>query len=160
MRRTTSVIAALGAIFIWAGSASANGNSADISGDLLDVNVGSGVQTNANEWDNMFDVNAGGNQLTGGGVNSNGGDRTSDDVVLNLGDTPLLANAALDVEVSGNSIAVGGDDSSASSSLGISDNSGFTSNYGVTAVSLNSGSAASQSVSVNVMSDLSLGGAQ
>ena len=160
MRRTTSVIAALGAIFIWAGSASANGNAADIAGDLLDVNVGSGAQTNANEWDNMFDVNAGGNQLTGGGVNSNGGDRTSDDVVLNLGDTPLLANAALDVEVSGNSIAVGGDDSSASSSLGISDNSGFTSNYGVTAVSLNSGSAASQSVSVNVMSDLSLGGDQ
>ena len=160
MRRTTSVIAALGAIFIWAGSASANGNSADISGDLLDVNVGSGAQTNANEWDNMFDVNAGGNQLTGGGVNSNGGDRTSDDVVLNLGDTPLLANAALDVEVSGNSVAVGGNDSSANSSLSVDGSSGFTNNYGVTAVSLNSGSAASQSVSVNVMSDLSLGGAQ
>ena len=160
MRRTTSVIAALGAIFIWAGSASANGNGADISGDLLDVNVGSGAQTNANERDNMFDVTAGGNQLTGGGVNSNGGDRTSDDVVLNLGDTPLLANAALDVEVSGNSVAVGGNDSSANSSLSVDGNSGFTNNYGVTAVSLNSGSAASQSVSVNVMSDLSLGGAQ
>ena len=160
MRRTTSVIAALGAIFIWAGSASADGNSADITGDLLDVNVGSGNQTNANDWEEMFDVNAGGNQLTGGGVNSNAGDRSSDDVVLNLGDTPLLANAALDVEVSGNSVAVGGDDSSANSSLGVSENSGFTNNYGVTAVSLNSGSAASQSVSVNVMSDLSLGGAQ
>jgi len=160
MRRTTSVIAALGAIFIWAGSASANGNSADITGDLLDVNVGSGNQTNANDWEEMFDVNAGGNQLTGGGVNSNAGDRSSDDVVLNLGDTPLLANAALDVAVSGNSTSVGGDDSSANSSIGISDLSGFTENYGVTAVSLNSGSAASQSVSVNVMSDLSLGGAQ
>jgi len=93
-------------------------------------------------------------------VNSNAGDRSSDDVVLNLGDTALVANAALDVAVSGNSTSVGGDDSSANSSIGISDLSGFTENYGVTAVSLNSGSAASQSVSVNVMSDLSLGGAQ
>ena len=160
MRRTTSVIAALGAIFIWAGSASANGNEADITGDLLVINVGSGNQTNANDWENMSDVNAGGNQLTGGGVNSNAGDRTSDDVVLNLGDTPLLANAALDVEVSGNSAHVAGDGSSANSSVGISELSGFKENYGVTAVSLNSGSSASQSVSVNVMSDLSLGGAQ
>ena len=44
----------------------------------------------------------------------------------------------------------------ACSSLTFSDHSGFTNSYGVTAVAINSGANASQSVNVNVMSDVSL----
>ena len=160
MRRTTSVIAVLGAIFIWAGSASANGDNADVSGDMLDLNVGSGTQTNANDWSDMFDVNVDGNQLTGGGINSNGGDRSSDDVVILSGTTPEVANYALDASVSDNSISVSGSGSNADSTVSFSSNSGFNNSYGITAVAVNSGAGASQSVSVNVMSSLSVGAAE
>ena len=160
MRRMKLLIAATSAIMIWAGAATAAGDGANASGALFDANIGSGQQTNANDWEHMGDVNLDGNQLTGYSVNGNAGDRVSNDVILNLeGDYPLVANAALAVEVSGNSIAVGGDNSSASSTLSFSNNSGFMNNYGVTAVSVNSGPSASQSVTVNVMADVSLGSA-
>ena len=161
MRRIIPTIVAVAATALWTGIALAAGDDAFL-GDLAvteDVNIGSGEQVNANDWQDMFDVNAGGNQLTGGGINSNAGDRSSDDVVLNLGDLPLLASTALDVEVVGNEISVTGSGSSADSSLTFSDHSGFTNSYGVTAVAINSGANASQSVSVNVMSEVTLVGA-
>ena len=159
MRRIIPTIVAVAATALWTGIALADGDDAFL-GDLAlteDVNIGSGEQVNANDWEDMFDVNAGGNQLTGGGINSNAGDRSSDDVVLNLGDLPLLASTALDVEVVGNEISVTGSGSSADSSLTFSDHSGFTNSYGVTAVAINSGAHASQSVSVNVMSEVAIG---
>ena len=160
MRTMTLVIAAMSVIVIWAGSPSAADAESIGNGSYMnDTNMGSGQQVNANDWEHMDNVNAGGNQLTGGGINSNAGERWSDDVVINLGDYPLLASAALDVEVSGNTISAAGDGASANSTLTFSNNSGFTNNYGVTAVAVNSGPSASQSVSVNVMSDVSLGGA-
>ena len=128
MRKIIPMIVAVAATALWAGSALADGDDAFL-GDLAlteDVNIGSGEQVNANDWEDMFDVNAGGNQLTGGGINSNAGDRSSDDVVLNMGDLPLLASTALDVEVVGNEISVTGSGSSADSSLTFSDHSGFT----------------------------------
>ena len=161
MRRIIPTIVAVAATALWTGIALADGDDAFL-GDLAvteDVNIGSGEQVNANDWEDMFDVIAGGNQLTGGGINSNAGDRSSDDVVLNLGDLPLLASTALDVEVVGNEISVTGSGSSADSSLTFSDHSGFTNSYGVTAVAINSGANASQSVSVNVMSEVTLVGA-
>jgi len=162
MRRTTFLIAAVSAIAIWAGSptsASAEGGvGASATGDFFDANVGSGSQTNAELWHDMDDVNLRGNQLTGESINSNAGDRTSHDVVLNLsGNYPVLTSAALDVEVSGNDINVAGDGGSATSSISFSNSSGFMNNYGVTAVAVNSGPAASQSVSVNVMANVTLG---
>ena len=156
MRSTISVIAVVAALALWSGMASAEGDGAYLSGSMLDANLGSGSQINAEDWNDMMDVNVDGNQLTGGAINSNGGDRTSDDVVLNLGETPLVASAALDVAVSGNEISVGGDGSSASSSMTFSGASGFMDSYGVTAVAINSGANSSQSVNVNVMSDVSL----
>ena len=161
MRRTRLLIAAASAIVIWVGSAtsaSAAGDGASAAGEMYDVNVGSGSQTNASDWEEMNDVNLLGNQLTGYSINSNAGERWSNDVVLNLeGEYPVLANTALDVEVSGNQMSVGGNGGSASSSVSFTHNSGFMNNYGVTAVSVNSGPAASQSVSVNVMANVSLG---
>ena len=160
MKRILGAVTVICVAALWAGSALADGDDAwvtDVTTD--DLNLGSGTQTNANDWHDMFDVNVDGNQLTGGGINSNAGDRSSDDVVLNLGDLPLLASTALDVEVVGNEISVTGTDASADSSLTFSDHSGFTNSYGVTAVAINSGANASQSVSVNVMSEVTLVGA-
>ena len=161
MRRIIPTIVAVAATARWTGIALADGDDAFL-GDLAlteEVNIGSGEQVNANDWQDMFDVNAGGNQLTGGGINSNAGDRSSADVVLTLGDLPLLASTALDVEVVGIEISGTGSGSSADSSLTFSDHSGFTNSYGVTAVAINSGANASQSVSVNVMSEVTLVGA-
>jgi len=150
------MISAVVAAALWTGSALAEGDGAFASGSMLDANVGSGAQINAEDWKDMLDVNVSGNQLTGGGVNSNGGDRVSDDVVLSMGDYPVVASAALDVTVSGNEVSVAGNGSSADSTLSFSEGSGFMNSYGVTAVAINSGPNASQSVNVNVMSDVSL----
>ena len=161
MRRIIPTIVAVAATALWTGIALADGDGAFL-GDLAateDVNIGSGEQVNANDWEDMFDVNAGGNQLTGGGINSNGGDRNSDDVVILSGAMPEVANYALDASVSDNSISVSGSGSNADSTVSFSGNSGFTNSYGITAVAVNSGAGASQSVSVNVMSSLSVGAA-
>lgn len=160
MRRTNLVIAVLFIATLWNGSALAEmvGNEAVVGeGSMTDsANVGSGEQINANDWEDMLNVNAGGNQLTGGGMNSNGGDRTSNDVVIILPDYPVLASTALDVTVSGNEIGAGGDGASVDSTVAFSDSSGFRSSYGVTAVAINAGANASQSISINVMSEVSL----
>ena len=159
MRKIIYTIATMAATVLWTGSALAEGGKNAFLGEgaLTEAaNLGSGEQLNANDWRDMLDVNAGGNQLTGGGINSNAGDRTSNDVVLNMGEFPLLASAALDVQVTGNEVSVAGDNSSANSSLTFSDGSGFMNSYGVTAVAINSGANASQSVSVNVMSEVAI----
>ena len=161
MRKIIPMIAALAATALWAGSALAQelGDEAILgAGALTDsANVGSGKQINANDWEDMADVNAGGNQLTGGGLNNNAGHRTSNDVVITAGMYPLLASAALAAEVSGNELMVTGDGATANSSIEFTDASGFMSSYGVTAVAINSGAHASQSVSVNVMSEVAIG---
>jgi len=159
MRKIIPMIAAMAATALWAGTALAQVDDAYLGDGTLadDVNVGTGAQINANDWEDMLDTNAGGNQLTGGGVNSNAGDRTSNDIVLTAGDYPLVASAALAVEVSHNSITVQGENASANSELIFTNDSGFTNSYGVTAVAINSGANASQSVSVNVMSEVAVG---
>ena len=187
---TLGAIAALSFMIASAGSA-----GADPVGPInaLDVNQGSGLQTNADDWENMDAALAGdGNQAaaivgeanTGSGSqdnsetsqnlwsnisnanagsgtqlhkssNSNGGDRTSNDIVMSLGDTAVVANGALEASVSGNSVNVSGSDTSASSGLSISDGSGFSNMNGVNAIALSSGHNSSQNVSVNVTAEVS-----
>ena len=161
MKRILGVLTVICAAVLWTGAALADGDDAWVTEVATDdLNLGSGTQTNANDWKDMFDVNVDGNQLTGGGINSNGGDRNSNDVVILTGATPQVANYALDASVSGNTLSVGGAGSSADSSVSFSNNSGFKNSYGITAVAVNSGAGASQSVSVNVMSSLSVGAQQ
>jgi len=156
MNRTIFSMVAMVALLLWAGSAVAD-SSADMGDDGIveDLNLGEGIQTNANNWEDMGDTNAGGNQLTGGGVSSNGGDRFSDDIAVLLGQEAEVASYALDVSVTENSLNVGMD-GQADSLLEFSETSGFENSYGVTAVTVNAGSSASQSVSVNVTSAVSM----
>ena len=158
MKRKIIVIVGMGAFLLWGGAAVADGDFAELGAEALalDVNLGSGSQTNADDWSSMGDVNAGGNQLSGGGINSNGGDRDSDDVALLMGDNAEVASYALEASVSNNQLLVDGNESHADSSTGFEGDSGFSSSYGITAVSLNAGSSASQSVNVNVTSAVSL----
>ena len=158
MKRKIIVMVGMGAVLLWGGAAAAEGDFVELGAEafVLDTNLGSGSQTNADDWSSMGDVNAGGNQLTGGGVNSNGGDRVSDDVALLLGDSAEVASYALEASVSNNQLLVDGNESHSDSSTGFEGDSGFSSSYGVTAVSLNAGSSASQSVNVNVTSAVSL----
>lgn len=158
MKRKIIVIVGMGAFLLWGGAAVADGDFAELGAEALalDVNLGSGSQTNADDWSSMDDVNAGGNQLTGGGINSNGGNRDSDDVALLMGDNAEVASYALEASVSNNQLLVDGNESHADSSTGFEGDSGFSSSYGITAVSVNAGSSASQSVNVNVTSAVTL----
>ena len=158
MKRILGVLTVICAAVLWTGAALADGDDAWVTEVTIDdINLGSGTQTNANDWKDMFDVNVDGNQLTGGGINSNGGDRESSDVVIIAGDTSEVSSYTLDASVTDNSVSVGGSDSNADSTLEFSHNSGYTNNYGVTAVSLNAGAGANQSVSVNVNAAVDLG---
>ena len=150
-RKFTSIVVSC-AMVVWAGSALADGDSAEIGAgsQAENVNIGSGTQTNADDWEEMFDVNVEGNQVTSGGFNNNGGNRDSEDIVIMAGDSAEVSNYALEAVVSENGINVAGAGGHADSTLDFETNSGYTNNYGVTAVSLNAGGAASQSVSVNV----------
>ena len=101
MKRILGAVTVICVAALWAGSALADGDDAWVTEVTTDdLNLGSGTQTNANDWHDMFDVNVDGNQLTGGGINSNGGDRNSDDVVILSGAMPEVANYALDASVS------------------------------------------------------------
>ncbi|MFP8881738.1 MAG: hypothetical protein VCE43_20880, partial [Myxococcota bacterium] len=108
--------------------------SAAIAGE---ANTGSGSQDNSSAsqdaWSNMDNANAGSGAQVINSSNSNGSDRTSNDIVMNLGATAVVANGALEASVSGNSVNVSGSDSSASSGLSISDGSGFSNMNGVNA---------------------------
>ena len=158
MKRKIIVIVGMGAFLLWGGAAVADGDFAELGAEALalDVNLGSGSQTNADDWSSMGDVNAGGNQLPGGGINSNGGNRDSDDVALLMGDNAEVASYALEASVSNNQLLVDGNESHADSSTGFEGDSGFSSSYGITAVSVNAGSSASQSGNVNVTSAVTL----
>jgi len=158
MNRTFFLIAVFGIAVTWAASAVADGDGAFLGdGVTADaVNAGSGDQANVADWKDMESVNVDGNQLTGTAVNSNTGNRNSDDVVIEMGDYAEIGNYALEASVSNNKMSVGGSGSSADSSFEFSDVSGFDSSFGVTAASLNAGSGSSQSVNVNVTSSVSL----
>ncbi|MFP8881732.1 MAG: hypothetical protein VCE43_20850 [Myxococcota bacterium] len=134
-----------------------NGNQGvDIEGE---ANTGSGSQDNSetsqNLWSNISNANAGSGTQLHKSSNSNGGDRTSNDIVMSLGDTAVVANGALEASVSGNSVTVSGSDTSASSGLSISDGSGFSNMNGVNAIALSSGHNSSQNVNVNVTASVS-----
>ena len=125
------------------------------------ANSGSGEQDNsyvgADEWVDMFNANAGAGAQVIDSANSNGGDRVSNDVVIDLGDDAVLASAALQSQVSGNSVTVSGVNAEANSSVSITDGSGFSNMYGINAIALSSGANASQNVSVNVTAKVSVG---
>ncbi len=137
-----------------------SGNQAAQTGGS--ANTGSGSQDNsfaaADLWSDMMNANAGSGAQVIDATNSNGGDRTSNDVVINLGDNAVVASAALQSAVTGNTIEVDGANAQASSTLTITDKSGFTNMYGINAIALSSGANASQNVSVNVTATVDVGG--
>ncbi|MFP6624081.1 MAG: hypothetical protein VCC20_11435 [Myxococcota bacterium] len=119
-----------------------------------DANTGSGAQDNSttsqDDWSGMFNANSGTGAQVIDSANSNGLDRTSSDIVLTLGANAVVASASLEASVSGNAVTVSGDGGSASSSLYITDGSGFRNMAGVNAIALSSGHNSSQNVNVNV----------
>lgn len=201
MRRNTSLALGFFALALWlvpAGTVLAGDENTSATGDLLadDANQGTGLQVNADDWEDMDAALAGsGNQSssvdgsanTGSGSqnnsdvlafdweeivngnagsgsqvidteNSNGGDRDSDDVVVQLGDGSTVASAALEASVTGNAVDVDGMGGSSSSDIAMDASSGFSNMYGVSAVAASSGANASQNVSVNVTADVGIGG--
>ncbi len=120
----------------------------------FDANTGSGTQDNSttsqDAWENMGNANSG----IGGQVidspNSNAGNRASSDIVMILGDTSVVANAALEASISENGISVSGANGSANTALYMTDGSGFRNMAGVNAIAMSSGHNSSQHVSVNV----------
>ena len=133
--------------------------SSNIDGE---ANTGSGSQNNSeassDAWHDISNANIGtGTQVTESS-NSNGGDRVSDDIVLGASLDSTVGNAALEATVSGNSVAVDGAGSAASSEMSISDGSQFHGLSGVSAVAMGSGSNASQNVGVNVTATVSAAG--
>ena len=124
-----------------------------------DANTGSGSQDNSVTVQDFWEFIGNANSGTGGQVidslNSNPGDRTSSDIVMTLGDTPVVANAALGASISGNAVSVSGSGGSAGTALEMSDGSGFRNMAGVNAIALSSGHNSSQNVSVNVTAAVS-----
>ena len=192
MRKMNLWFGALAAISLIAPAGIALAGDADTNAtgtiEALDANQGSGIQTNADDWENMSNVLAGsgsqtsntgndantgsgtqdnsndtsdnwsdignGNNGSGaqvlGSANSNGGDRTSSDIVMTLGDGGSVANSALESSVTGNAVTVTGMTASANSALTMTGGSGFTGMYGVNAIALSTGANSSQNVNVNV----------
>jgi len=130
------------------------GSGSQSSGVEADANTGSGAQSNddldASNWEVIDNANAGSGLQLSGSMNSNGGDRVSDDVVIAAGDSAAISNSALDSSVTNNTIMVANDGSSADSSLQLTGGAGFSNMYGVNAIALSSGANSSQNVSVNV----------
>ena len=137
--------------------AGSGNQSAEVDGA---ANTGSGVQDNsisdADHWELMDNANGGSGAQVLNSYNSNGRDRTSDDVVFHMGNDTAVANAALESQVTGNtvSIANGG---TANSAMSFANGSGFSGMYGVNAIALSSGANASQNVSVNVTARVTVG---
>ena len=130
------------------------GSGAQNIGTGWDANTGSGSQDNSStsqeNWENMANANSGTGAQVIDATNSNGGNRNSSDLVLTLGDNAVVASGTLEASVSGNAVTVSGDGSSASSSLHITDGSGFRNMAGINAIALSSGHNSSQNVNVNV----------
>lgn len=120
-----------------------------------DANTGSGSQNNSyasqDYWEAMENANSGSGAQVIDSSNSNGGDRTSNDIVMTLGSHAAVASSALESSISGNAVTVTGEGAgSAGSSLAITDGSGFFNLAGVNAIALSSGHNSSQNISVNV----------
>jgi hypothetical protein len=126
-----------------------------------DANTGSGSQDNSyasqDDWSDMYNANSGSGAQVLDSTNSNGGDRTSSDIVLNLGDGASVANSALEASITGNAVTVENGSGSAGSSLHIGDDSGFFNLAGVNAIALSSGHNSSQNISVNVTATIATG---
>ena len=88
----------------------------------------------------------------------------SNDVIIFTGDHSMVMNVALDTVVTGNSVAFTGpgsaglDEATGSQNLHLSGSDNYSRLFGVTAVAQNSGSAVSQSVNVNAVILVELGG--
>ena len=135
--------------------ANAMSGSGSQSSDIgADANTGSGSQNNdaldASAWEGMDAANAGSGLQIAASMNSNGGDRISEDVLITAGDAAAVSNSALDSTVSSNTVTVSGEGDSANSTLELSAGAGFSSMYGVNAIALSSGANSSQNISVNV----------
>jgi len=130
------------------------GSGSQTSNTTGDANTGSGSQDNsvdnANGWSNIGNGNNGSGAQLLNSRNSNGGDRVSSDIVMELGDNGSVANSALESTVSGNAVTVSAMGATANSDLTMSGTSGFHNMYGVNAIALSTGANSSQNVSVNV----------
>ena len=126
-----------------------------------EANTGSGTQDNSyatqDAWEEMSNANSGSGAQVLDSTNSNGGDRTSSDIVLNLGSNATVANSALEASITGNAVTVEGAGGAAGSSLEIADGSGFFNLAGVNAIALSSGHNSSQNISVNVTATIASG---
>ena len=135
------------------------GSGAQAAYNNEDANTGSGTQDNSTAsqdyWTDMLNANAGSGAQVMDSSNSNGGDRVSNDIVLDLGDHASVANSALDSSITGN--AVTAENGMAGSSMTISDGSGFFNMAGVNAIALSSGHNSSQNISVNVTASVGAG---
>lgn len=125
------------------------------------ANTGSGSQdnstSNAKDWKEIDKANNGSGAQIHGSRNSNGGNRDSNDIVLELGggsEGSSVASSALESSVSGNAITVAGLEASANSRMALNGagetGSGFSDLAGVSAVAMAAGGNASQNVSVSV----------
>ena len=134
------------------------GSGSQTSNTTGDANTGSGSQDNSDDTaDNWMDIGNGNNgsgaQILGS-RNSNGGDRVSSDIVMELGGGGSVANSALESTVSGNAVTVTAMHASANSALTMNGGSGFSQMYGVNAIALSTGANSSQNVNVNVTANV------
>ena len=117
-------------------------------------NTGTGTQDNTSsfqdEWYSIDNANSDSGAQVLRSDNSNGGDRISNDQVIGGGNGSMVATAALEASVSGNSVAVAGMDGTANSAISIAGDSEFRGLSGVSAIAIGSGDSASQNVGVNV----------
>ena len=125
------------------------------------ANTGSGTQDNTissqDDWYSIDNVNTDSGAQVLRSTNSNGGDRISNDQIIDGLEGSMVATAALEAAVSGNSVAVGGDLGAADSSMSMAGDSDFNGLSGVSAIAIGSGDSASQNVGVNVTASLNGG---
>ena len=118
------------------------------------ANTGTGTQDNSTNnqdgWVGMDSANSGSGAQVLDSSNSNGGDRNSNDSLLNAGSYASVGNSALEASVSGNAVETQAVAAEANSAMTLSGDSRFSGLAGVSAIALGSGSNASQNVGVNV----------
>jgi len=134
------------------------GSGSQNSGTQGDSNTGSGSQDNsvdtADGWVDIGNGNNGSGAQILGSRNSNGGDRVSSDIVMELGNNGSVANSALESTVSGNAVTVTAMNAHADSTLTMNGGSGFSNMFGVNAIALSTGANSSQNVNVNVTANV------
>ena len=118
------------------------------------ANTGTGTQDNStnsqDSWVGMDSANSGSGAQVLDSSNSNGGDRNSNDSLLNAGSYASVGNSALEASVSGNAVETLAVAAEANSAMTLSGDSRFSGLAGVSAIALGSGGNASQNVGVNV----------